>query len=436
VQEGIMRTTWVRVWPAVLLLGYLAVADPETRSAPQETVDAHGNAYTFLNSVLKRYSDAKTYHIERVEETQLDSELRRSWERRSITAVVLPDKRYRFECQSDMGRGVQISDVVSEWFYLPQIGQYTKGPAPASVPGPVPRVPIFGLNLIRQAQYILRGFSGVRSLIRSATYLADERIDVNGRPVLCTVVQAKGQLPRVAGTTRRIAATFTFWIDKKDEVIWKETDHREGPLLPEAPRVEYTMDRTEWYKASDPDAQSAPEELFVFRPSEPVELAKQFANPTEKSERELQGRQAPAVKLGAKEGQVVSLETFQGKPVLLDFWATWCAPCVESMPAVEKLYRETADKGLVLLSIDEDEDVETGAKFLAKRKQPWPNYHLTEEIADAFPAHGIPYFVLVDASGKVVYSKEGVDDAGLRAAVARLGPQFAGVSETSPLAKP
>jgi thiol-disulfide isomerase/thioredoxin len=426
-----MRTTWGRVWLAVTLLGYLAVVGPETRSEPQETVDAHGNAYAFLDGVLKRYSAAKTYHIEMVEETQLNSELRRSWERRSVTAVVLPDRRYRFEGQSDMGRGAQISDGVSEWFYLPQIGQYTKEPAPALVPGPVPRVPIVGLSRIREAQYVLRGFSGVRSLIHTAAYLADERIDVNGRSVLCTVVQAQGELPRVAGATRRIAATFTFWIDKKDEVIWKETDHREGPLFPDAPRVEYTMDRTEWYKASDPNAQSAPEELFVFRPSEPVKLAKQFANPEEKDVRELQGKQAPAVKLGAKAGQVVSLVTFRGKPVLLDFWATWCAPCVESLPAVEKLYSETADKGLVLLSIDEGEDVETVTKLLAKRKQPWPNYHLTDEIADAFPAHGIPYFVLVDASGKVVYSKEGVDDAGLRAAVARLGPEFAGVSEIS-----
>jgi len=435
--RGEMRTTWGRVWLAVILLGYLAVVGPETRSEPQETVDAHGYAYAFLDGVLKRYSAAKTYHIEMVEETQLNSELRRSWERRSVTAVVLPDKRYRFEGQSDMGRGVQISDGVSEWFYLPQIGQYTKGPAPASVPGPVPRVPIFGLSRIREAQYVLRGLSGVRSLIHTAAYLADERIDVNGRFVLCTVVQAQGQLPRVLGATRRIAATFTFWIDKKDEVIWKETDHREGPLFPDAPRVEYTMNRTEWYKASDPNAQSAPEELFVFRPSEPVELAKQFANPEEKDARELQGKQAPAVKLGAKDGQVVSLVTFRGKPVLLDFWATWCAPCVESLPAVEKLYSEMADKGLVLLSIDEGEDVETVTKFLAKRKHSWPNYHLTEEIADAFPAHGIPYFVLVDASGKVVYSKEGVDDAGLRAAVARLGPEFVGASETSkPFAKP
>src|ERR1700721_53650 len=164
-----MRTMWI--WLAAVLLGYLAVIGPETRSAAQGTGDAHGNAYAFLDGVLKRYSAAKTYHIELVEETQLNSELRRSWERRSITAVALPDKRYRFECQSDTGKGVQISDGVSEWFYLSEMGQYTKGPVPASVPGPIPRVPIVGLSRIREAQYVLRGFSAVRSLIRSAAYL-------------------------------------------------------------------------------------------------------------------------------------------------------------------------------------------------------------------------------------------------------------------------
>jgi hypothetical protein len=89
-----MRTTWMRVWLAVLLLGYLAVVGSETRSAPQEVGDAHGDASAFLDGVLKRYATAKTYHIELVEEAQLNSDLKHTWEKQTTTAVVLPNERY------------------------------------------------------------------------------------------------------------------------------------------------------------------------------------------------------------------------------------------------------------------------------------------------------------------------------------------------------
>lgn len=426
-----MRTTWIRIWLALLILGCAAMVGPRAELGPQEKGDAHGDAYTFLDGVLKDYASAKTYHIEFVEEANFKSDMRRYWEQRVISAVVLPDRRYRFEQRNEFGLVLQVSDGVSEWIYLAELGQYTKEPTPTLVPGPIPNVPIFGIGSIRMAQRVLRTFSGVRSLIRSARFLHDEKIEVNGQRVLCTVVQAEGVVPGSPGAKRKINTTFTFWIDKKDEVIWKQTEHREGPLNPEAADTECSMDRTTWFKVSEPDAQRAPEELFVFKPTEGVEYVKEFTNPREKIARGLQGKQVPAVNLKGSDGKTASLESFQGKPLLLDFWATWCAPCVESLPALEKLYKDAADKGLVVLSIDSDEAAQTATEFLAKRKEPWANFHLTDEVAAAFPEHGIPYFVLVDASGKVVYAWEGLDEDGLRAAVAKLGPAFAGVAKSS-----
>ena len=354
-----------------------------------------------------------------------------------MKAVLLPDKRYRFEAHSAIGWDVQISDGVSEWIYLPQFGEYTKEPAPVSISGPIPKAPAPGLNGLLEARRMLGRISALRGWIRSATYLADEKIDVNGRPILCTVVQGKGVVPGLGGADRKVNTTFTFWIGKNNEEIWKEVEHREGRLYPETPNVEYTMERTVWFEESNPDARSAPEELFVLKPSEGIELVKEFTNPREKMARGLQGKQVALVNLKASDGKTVSLASFQGKALLLDFWATWCAPCVESLPALEKLYRETADKGLVVLSIDNDEEAQMATDFLAKRKEPWANFHLTDEVASAFPEHGIPYLVLVDPSGKVVYSWEGLDEDGLRAAVANLGPAYAGVSKTSqPSAKP
>ena len=78
----------------ILLLKCLAVPGQETRSTKQEKDKALADTHSFLDEVLKRYATAKTYHIELVEESELNSDLRRTWERHSITAAVLPDKRY------------------------------------------------------------------------------------------------------------------------------------------------------------------------------------------------------------------------------------------------------------------------------------------------------------------------------------------------------
>jgi thiol-disulfide isomerase/thioredoxin len=414
----------------VLLLGFSGLGAPGTRSAQQETSDFSGDAHAFLDGVLKRYATAKSYHFELVEETQNESAVSRTWFKFSITAIVLPDKRYRFENHSNTGDAIQVSDGVSEWFYLPQFEEYTKGPAPSAIPGPIPRTST-GLSSLGQAQRILRSFSYQRSVIQSASYLPDEKIDVDGKPMLCVVVQADALLPRQPGITARQTQKWKFWIDKKEGRIWKTSENQEGPIIAGTPRIEYTQSTDVWFRVSEPNAQSASEDLFVFKPREGVKLVPQFVSPQDRVVREIDGKVAPSVDLVAKDGKTVSLKTFLGKPVLLDFWATWCAPCVEALPAVEKLYNETAGKGLVLLGIDDDQEAQDATNFLAKRKESWPNFHMTEAINDAFPPRGIPYLVLIDASGRVVYSSVGFDEAELRNAIAKLGPPFADVSKSS-----
>jgi len=112
-----------------------------------------------------------------------------------MTAALLPDKRFRFEAQIDMGQYAEISDGTSEWTYLSQIGQYTKQSAPSSIPGPMPNVAIPGINSLLQARRLLGKVSAPRSWIRSAMYLPDDAIDVDGQRVLCTVVEARGAVP-------------------------------------------------------------------------------------------------------------------------------------------------------------------------------------------------------------------------------------------------
>jgi thiol-disulfide isomerase/thioredoxin len=106
-------------------------------------------------------------------------------------------------------------------------------------------------------------------------------------------------------------------------------------------------------------------------------------------------------------GRPHTLAEFKGKAVVLNIWATWCAPCVEEMPTLAKLQTATVGQPLVVLpvSVDRDEDKANAEAFIAKRP-PLPFYG-DSKYALAFavkPANGdfnLPMTVLIDPAGKV-----------------------------------
>jgi thiol-disulfide isomerase/thioredoxin len=135
------------------------------------------------------------------------------------------------------------------------------------------------------------------------------------------------------------------------------------------------------------------------------------------------GQAAPPVQFRLSDGNRIALESYRGKPVLLDFWATWCGPCVLAMPNIERLYSLANQSGLTVISIDEDNDAKAAAAYLARHEYAWTNYHdLNGRVRKAFRDDYIPLTVLIDAQGKVAYYDSRSNDEALRAAIAKLGP--------------
>src|ERR1700685_651600 len=84
------------------------------------------DALALLTQVSQRYADAKSYHIEAVEERTSSNELHRDWQKMLMTAIVMPDRRYRYEGRSGFGSAIVVSDGTTQWRYHMLENRYTR----------------------------------------------------------------------------------------------------------------------------------------------------------------------------------------------------------------------------------------------------------------------------------------------------------------------
>ena len=97
------------------------------------------------------------------------------------------------------------------------------------------------------------------------------------------------------------------------------------------------------------------------------------------------------------------LDSLSGRPYLIEFWATWCRPCVDNLPLMEELYSKYNPKGLRIIGLSLDQDYDGLAKFVKTKNIKYPI--AVDKGTDArYGVYGIPAAVLVDAAGFIVWS--------------------------------
>lgn len=121
---------------------------------------------------------------------------------------------------------------------------------------------------------------------------------------------------------------------------------------------------------------------------------------------------APDFTLKDLAGNDVSLSNFQGKAIILNFWATWCPPCRAEIPHFIKLYEEYKDKGLVIIGISLDQGVDTVIKdFVAKYNITYPILRGNKEVIASYGGMaGIPTTFFINREGKIVNKIMGIID--------------------------
>lgn len=116
------------------------------------------------------------------------------------------------------------------------------------------------------------------------------------------------------------------------------------------------------------------------------------------------GFAAPDFSLGTIHGEIVSLSTLKGQPVIINLWASWCPPCRAEMPALQNVHEEYNEQGLVILAINatNQDNLEDARKFIQGHKITLPVLlDETGEISDLYRLQSLPTTYFVDGKGVI-----------------------------------
>lgn len=123
-------------------------------------------------------------------------------------------------------------------------------------------------------------------------------------------------------------------------------------------------------------------------------------------------RRAPDFSLADLSGKLVSLSQQRGKPVLVNFWATWCDACKEETPALERLHSRLGNAGLVILGVSMDEDaLKAVPPFARAHGLTFPLLIADRKAVADYQVRGLPTSYLIDSDGRVVRRWVGPLDA-------------------------
>jgi thiol-disulfide isomerase/thioredoxin len=212
--------------------------------------------------------------------------------------------------------------------------------------------------------------------------------------------------------------------EKKDELFTESCDELQTALAldPQYSRLHYLMGISLAYLHQDDAARNEFKSFLSQDRNDPSlhQRAERYAERIDLA----RSRMAPPFSATTIDGQRISLDSLSGKVVLIDFWATWCPPCVAALPHIQQIARQFEGQPLVIVSVSFDSDDAKWRAFVARNHMTWLQIRdgrFTGPLAQIFDIRAIPATLTIDADG--VLEDQHVGDAAIEGKLKKLVAQ-------------
>ena len=257
---------------------------------------------------------------------------------------------------------------------------------------------------------------------KSAIRLPDEDLTLDGQTLNCYAIQLTNKERKIPGP---YPDTVWIWIEKGSFKVRKIVENYITTLNQfGSPPITYPATRVYIFPQVELN-QPIPDSAFHFTPPPTAHMVPAF------QQYPLQPlpRPEPAAIYGfvlkSFSGSQIALSSFRGRAIFIDVWATWCGPCYEAFPELDRIYHQTRGTGLIVISIDRSDIAKDAQAYIEKMHYPWQNFHDDEDFERVFGGRPFPRTILINDKGEIVFDKVGPTKQELDAAITKLGPNYA-----------